>query len=85
MLSLPSAADMANAPEVKCPTCGKRGDWFSGANGPFCSKRCTLVDLGKWINQEHVISVPLRPEHFEEQTDAQVDGPPHSSIAGRGE
>ncbi len=50
---------------VKCPTCKKAGDWFEGKFGPFCSKRCKLVDLGKWLGEENVISDPLRPEHFE--------------------
>ncbi len=49
---------------VKCPTCKKPGDWFAAEFGPFCSKRCRLVDLGKWLSEENVISDPLRPEHF---------------------
>ena len=52
-------------PEVSCPTCHKRGDWFATEFGPFCSKRCRLIDLGKWFGGEHAISEPLRPEHFE--------------------
>jgi endogenous inhibitor of DNA gyrase (YacG/DUF329 family) len=52
-------------PNVPCPTCRKEGDWFAGEFGPFCSKRCRLVDLGKWLGEEHAISEPLRPEHFE--------------------
>jgi len=56
---------MKPLPKVKCPTCKQEGDWFSGAHGPFCSHRCKLVDLGRWFNQEHVISEPLRPEHLE--------------------
>lgn len=48
-----------------CPTCGKLGTWFSGGFGPFCSQRCKLVDLGKWLGGEHKISEPLRPEHFQ--------------------
>ena len=51
--------------EVKCPTCKKYGDWFATPFGPFCSKRCRLVDLGKWFSGENAISEPLRPEHFE--------------------
>jgi endogenous inhibitor of DNA gyrase (YacG/DUF329 family) len=35
------------------------------AYGPFCSRRCRLIDLGKWLGGEHVISEPLRPQHFE--------------------
>ncbi len=50
---------------VKCPTCKKAGDWFATPFGPFCSKRCKLVDLGKWFEEEIKISEPLRPEHFE--------------------
>lgn len=50
---------------VKCPTCKKTGDWLATSFGPFCSKRCKLVDLGKWFEEEHAISEPLRPEHFE--------------------
>ena len=48
----------------KCPTCKKTGDWFATDFGPFCSKRCRLVDLGKWLGEEHAISEPLRPDHF---------------------
>lgn len=50
---------------IRCPTCKKEGDWFAGEYGPFCSKRCRLVDLGKWLGEENLISEPLRPEHFQ--------------------
>ena len=43
----------------------KSGDWFAGANGPFCSSRCRLIDLGRWLGGGHVIFEPLHPEHFE--------------------
>jgi endogenous inhibitor of DNA gyrase (YacG/DUF329 family) len=56
-------------PTVKCPTCKRQGDWFAGKYGPFCSRRCKLVDLGKWFNEEHQISEPLRPAHFAEFED----------------
>jgi hypothetical protein len=52
--------------EVQCPTCRRKGDWFAGPDGPFCSRRCRLVDLGKWLKEEHRISEPLRPDHFAE-------------------
>ncbi len=50
---------------AKCPVCKKEGDWFAAPYGPFCSRRCKLVDLGKWLGEEHRISQPLRPEHLE--------------------
>lgn len=55
--------------KVVCPTCKKKGGWFAGPHGPFCSYRCQLIDLGKWLGGEQVISEPLRPEHFEKYAD----------------
>jgi len=52
---------MSNAAQVKCPTCKRRGDWFATPFGPFCSRRCKLIDLGKWLGEEHAISEPLSP------------------------
>lgn len=55
--------------QVKCPTCRKRGKWFTGKYGPFCSERCKLVDLGKWFAEEHAVTEPLRPDHLEHYAD----------------
>jgi uncharacterized protein len=44
---------------ISCPTCKKEGHWFAEPYGPFCSRRCKLIDLGKWFTEEHVISKPL--------------------------
>jgi len=60
---------MSQSAQVKCPTCKKKGDWFAGPHGPFCSRRCRLIDLGKWFGGEHAISEPLRPEHLEKYAD----------------
>jgi endogenous inhibitor of DNA gyrase (YacG/DUF329 family) len=34
--------------------------------GPFCSDRCKMIDLGKWLGEEYRFSGPLQPEHFAE-------------------
>lgn len=52
--------------KIRCPTCQRTGDWFAGSFGPFCSKRCKLLDLGQWLDEEIKISEPLRPDHFHE-------------------
>jgi endogenous inhibitor of DNA gyrase (YacG/DUF329 family) len=57
------------ARQTACPTCKKKGDWSATPFGPFCSHRCKLIDLGKWLGGEHAISEPLRPEHFEKFAD----------------
>ncbi|WP_334326638.1 DNA gyrase inhibitor YacG [Gilliamella apicola] len=41
---------------VKCPTCQKDVEWSDkNIYRPFCSKRCQLIDLGEWANEEHRI------------------------------
>ena len=55
---------MADLKRIRCPVCKKEGAWFEQPYGPFCSKRCKLVDLGKWLDEENKISEPLRPDHF---------------------
>ncbi len=52
--------------KLRCPVCGKPADFNTPPVGPFCSSRCKTIDLGKWLGEEHRISEPLRPDHFEE-------------------
>ena len=50
---------------VKCPTCGKRfeiGKLDDLPSFPFCSDRCRLVDLGRWIDGAFVIPGPAQPD-----------------------
>ncbi|OSM97371.1 MULTISPECIES: DNA gyrase inhibitor YacG [Lonsdalea] len=38
---------------VKCPTCAKPVVWGEQSPyRPFCSKRCQLIDLGEWAEEE---------------------------------
>ena len=60
---------MRPVPKNRCPSCRNEGNWFEGKYGPFCSHRCKLIDLGKWLNEEARISEPLRPEHLEHFAD----------------
>ena len=59
---------------TKCPTCRKAGNWLAGKHAPFCSHRCKLIDLGKWLGGEHAISEPLRPEHLEQYAELPSGG-----------
>lgn len=36
-----------------CPICRKPAD---PAYKPFCSRRCTEVDLGRWLNESYAIA-----------------------------
>ncbi|MDO4907694.1 DNA gyrase inhibitor YacG [Neisseria sp.] len=41
---------------VKCPTCRTLTEWSAGnVFRPFCSRRCKLVDLGAWANEDYAV------------------------------
>ncbi len=61
---------MSKPTPVHCPICGKENDFFAEPMGTFCSARCKLVDLGKWLGEEYRVSEPLRPDHFAGYEDA---------------
>lgn len=43
--------------QVKCPTCKKAVTWGEQSpHRPFCSKRCQLIDLGEWSNEQMAIA-----------------------------
>jgi endogenous inhibitor of DNA gyrase (YacG/DUF329 family) len=46
------------SPAPRCASCDREATqaWF-----PFCSERCKLADLGKWINEEYRIPVADEP------------------------
>ncbi|TNG94819.1 DNA gyrase inhibitor YacG [Pasteurellaceae bacterium USgator11] len=42
---------------VACPICRKSVEWSENSPfRPFCSKRCQLIDLGEWANEEKTIA-----------------------------
>lgn len=42
--------------KVTCPTCQTTVEWNANSTfRPFCSKRCQLIDLGEWANEEKAI------------------------------
>jgi endogenous inhibitor of DNA gyrase (YacG/DUF329 family) len=65
---------MLSMKTIKCPICGKPVKFFEKRkfppNFPFCSRRCKLIDLGKWLNEEYKITEPIPegyvPEDLEE-------------------
>ena len=42
-----------------CPVCGEARE-RPDAPAPFCSERCRLVDLGRWLKGDYVISRDLK-------------------------
>lgn len=43
--------------KVNCPNCKTPLEWSSASPfRPFCSKKCQLIDLGEWANEENRIA-----------------------------
>lgn len=54
---------MAPSPKARCVVCSTEcGRRDTNRFFPFCSERCKWVDLGRWMNEDYVISEPLSPE-----------------------
>ena len=46
---------------VNCPICGKSVVWGEQSPyRPFCCKRCQLIDLGDWADEEK--RIPSNPD-----------------------
>jgi len=51
---------------LRCPICGKSFDPEQSPAMPFCSRRCKLIDLGRWLDEKYGIPYerpqPVDPE-----------------------
>lgn len=49
--------------ERRCPVCGRPvGERSENPSFPFCSERCRLIDLGKWLTGSYRV-----PDEFVEE------------------
>ena len=55
-------------PIGKCPICGKPA---AEQHRPFCSRRCALIDFGRWIGGNY--RVPTVENEDEKETPAAED------------
>lgn len=51
--------------QTQCPICkvkvSKEDEYF-----PFCSKRCRLIDFGKWMGGDYMVSRPIDQSDLDE-------------------
>ena len=67
------------AASFRCPTCRKivlAGD----PDFPFCSDRCRVIDLGKWVSGGYVVSSPVNDP--ESGGEAEYNEPRERRIVG---
>ena len=64
---------------MTCSTCGRDFLLDETEAPPFCSQRCRMIDLGRWLDEE--IGVPHeggpeaeRMEHHREDEEEEEDG-----------
>lgn len=51
-------------PTYDCPTCRKTINVANKEEAPFrpfCSSRCKMVDLGRWLDGTYAVSDPITP------------------------
>jgi len=61
---------------LPCPICQKRlevQDLKEAPYFPFCSERCRLIDLGRWLGEEY--KMPARPADEEDLDEAAGQAP----------
>ena len=48
---------------MRCPICEREFDPASPTSArPFCSERCRLIDLGRWLGEDYAVPAPPRTE-----------------------
>jgi endogenous inhibitor of DNA gyrase (YacG/DUF329 family) len=55
----------------RCPTCNKQVQWQDNPFRPFCSERCKLVDLDKWVSDEYRVPGKAVPTEPDEQSESE--------------
>ena len=65
---------------MKCPTCKHEVDPATatqkGSPFPFCSDRCKVIDLGRWLDEKYQIPAEIS-EDDEPAIDDLPPRPPH--------
>lgn len=58
----------------QCPVCDAQVRLESTPTAPFCSERCRLIDLGRWLDEAYAVPETRRAaDDEEEQPPAGVD------------
>jgi len=54
-------ASISCPPSISCPTCKKPVAKRIKGVFPFCTKRCKMIDFGKWTDEDYAIPL-VEPE-----------------------
>jgi uncharacterized protein len=56
---------------MRCPACKREFQPDQSSAMPFCSKRCRLIDLGRWLGEDYAL--PAAPNEDESEAAAESD------------
>jgi endogenous inhibitor of DNA gyrase (YacG/DUF329 family) len=51
----------------QCPVCDARVRLESTPTAPFCSERCRLIDLGRWLDEAYAVPEMRRADEDDEE------------------
>ena len=57
---------LPRGPTRPCPICGKPAE---ARHRPFCSARCALIDLGRWLGGDYRVPTKETPEEASPEED----------------
>ena len=52
-----------------CPVCDAKVTLDVTPTAPFCSERCRLIDLGRWLDEAYAVPEKKRPASDDEEAD----------------
>ncbi len=55
-------------PTANCPTCQQQFDTTRTEAMPFCSDRCRQIDLRRWLDERHSVTVERIPDEIEDES-----------------
>lgn len=58
---------------MKCPTCERPAQRQDNPFRPFCSERCKLIDLGRWVNEEYRVPGAHVPQDEHERQEVEKE------------
>jgi endogenous inhibitor of DNA gyrase (YacG/DUF329 family) len=52
-----------------CPVCDAAVRLDAAPSAPFCSERCRLIDLGRWLDEAYAVPEKKQPDDDEEEVE----------------
>jgi endogenous inhibitor of DNA gyrase (YacG/DUF329 family) len=67
----------------KCPICDAAvKPRAENPSFPFCTSRCKMIDLGKWVNEEY--RIPVEGDELEDDPNGGASGTPDAGASDGG-